>query len=76
MWSLNEAGTGKKTCSTDVCTSQCSSTVYQQGEAVLLEARVEALMHPPVTVYVDSCVATLKPDPLSLQGYRFITNQG
>uniref|UniRef100_A0A3Q2VHC9 ZP domain-containing protein n=1 Tax=Haplochromis burtoni TaxID=8153 RepID=A0A3Q2VHC9_HAPBU len=51
----------------DVCTSQCSSTVYQQGEAVLLEARVEALMHPPV--YVDSCVATLKPDPLSLQGY-------
>lgn len=76
LWSLNEAGTGKKTCSTDVCTSQCSSTVYQQGEAVLLEARVEALMHPPVTVYVDSCVATLKPDPLSLQGYRFITNQG
>lgn len=49
--------------STDVCTSLCSSTVYQQGEAVLLEARVEALMHPPVTVYVDSCVATLKPDP-------------
>uniref|UniRef100_A0A3Q4GGF5 ZP domain-containing protein n=1 Tax=Neolamprologus brichardi TaxID=32507 RepID=A0A3Q4GGF5_NEOBR len=34
----------------DVCTSQCSSTP------------VEALMHPPVTVYVDSCV--------------FITNQG
>lgn len=76
MWSLNEAGTGKKTCSTDVCISQCSSTVYQQGEAVLLEARVEALTHPPVTVYVDSCVAALKPDPLSLQGYRFITNQG
>lgn len=61
--------------STDVCTSLCSSTVYQQGEAVLLEARVEALMHPPVTVCVDSCVATLKPDPLSLQSYTFITNQ-
>ncbi|XP_063325100.1 zona pellucida sperm-binding protein 3-like [Pelmatolapia mariae] len=58
----------------DVCTSQCGSTVYQQGEAVLLEARVEALMHPPVTVYVDSCVATLKPHPLSLHSYRFITN--
>ncbi|KAM3857825.1 zona pellucida sperm-binding protein 3-like [Diretmus argenteus] len=53
-----------------------SSTVYHQGEAVLLEASVEAPLHPPLRIYVDHCVATLKSDPLSLPNYKFITNHG
>ncbi|XP_039997173.1 zona pellucida sperm-binding protein 3-like isoform X2 [Xiphias gladius] len=60
----------------DDCTTVRSSSVYQQGEAVLLEASVEAPLHHPLTVYVDSCVATLKPDPLSLPSYKFITKHG
>ncbi|GLD53593.1 zona pellucida sperm-binding protein 3-like protein [Lates japonicus] len=60
----------------DDCTSIRSSSEYQQGEAVFLEASVEAPMHPPLTVYVDSCVATLKPEPLSLPSYKFVTKQG
>ncbi|CAK6975301.1 zona pellucida sperm-binding protein 3-like [Scomber scombrus] len=61
---------------TDDCTSPRSSSVYQQGEAVFLEANVEAPLHPPLTLYVDYCVATLKPDPLSLPSYKFITKHG
>ncbi|XP_033465567.1 zona pellucida sperm-binding protein 3-like [Epinephelus lanceolatus] len=60
----------------DDCTSPRSSSVYQQGEAVFLEASVEAPRHPPLTLYVDYCVATLKPDPLSLPSYKFITKHG
>ena len=67
----------KKLCPhTDDCNAPRSSSVYQQGEAVFLEASVEAPLHPPLTVYVDYCVATLKPDPLSSPSYRFITNYG
>ncbi|XP_034532772.1 zona pellucida sperm-binding protein 3-like isoform X2 [Notolabrus celidotus] len=58
------------------CSSLRSSSEYQQGEAVFLEAGVEAPLHPPLTLYVDSCVATLKPDPLSLPSYTFITKHG
>ncbi|XP_037533945.1 zona pellucida sperm-binding protein 3 [Nematolebias whitei] len=58
------------------CSSRRASSVYQQGEAVFLEARVEAPKHPPLTLNVDSCVATAKPDPFSLPSYKFITNHG
>ncbi|XP_049923110.1 zona pellucida sperm-binding protein 3-like isoform X2 [Epinephelus moara] len=34
----------------DDCTSPRSSSVYQQGEAVFLEASVEAPRHPPLTL--------------------------
>ncbi|XP_071398067.1 zona pellucida sperm-binding protein 3-like [Centroberyx affinis] len=61
---------------TDDWTSPRSSSVYQQGEVVFLEASVVAPLHPPLRIYVDSCVATLKPDPLSLPNYMFITNHG
>ncbi|XP_028285545.1 zona pellucida sperm-binding protein 3-like [Parambassis ranga] len=60
----------------DGCNSLRNSSIYQQGEAVFLEASVEAPLHPPLTLYVDSCVATLKPDPLSTPSYKFITNHG
>lgn len=61
---------------TESCTSQRSSSVYQQGEAVFLEAIVEGPLHPSLALYVDSCVATLKPDPLSWPRYKFISNHG
>ncbi|XP_051800039.1 zona pellucida sperm-binding protein 3-like [Acanthochromis polyacanthus] len=60
----------------DGCTSRRSPLVYQQGEAVFLEASVDAPLHPPLTIYVDSCVATLKPDHLSLPSYKFLTKHG
>lgn len=58
------------------CTSPRSPSVYQQGEAVYLEASVEAPLHPPLYIYVDYCVATLKPDPLSSPNYKFINKHG
>ncbi|XP_031707362.1 zona pellucida sperm-binding protein 3-like [Anarrhichthys ocellatus] len=60
----------------DDCSALRSSSVYQQGEAVFLEASVEAPLHPPLALFVDHCVATLKPDPLSLPGYKFISKHG
>ncbi|KAL2078994.1 hypothetical protein ACEWY4_024738 [Coilia grayii] len=53
-----------------------SSTVFLQGEPVFLEAVVFAPLHPSVRVYVDYCVATLNPEPLSRPRYEFITNHG
>ncbi|XP_056156149.1 zona pellucida sperm-binding protein 3-like [Lampris incognitus] len=61
---------------TDNWTSPRSSSLYQQGEPVFLEASVEAPLHPPLRIYVDYCVATTKSDPLSLPSYKFITNYG
>ncbi|XP_013883865.1 zona pellucida sperm-binding protein 3 [Austrofundulus limnaeus] len=58
------------------CSSRRSSSVYQQGAAVFLEARVEAPLHPPLALFVDSCVAAVKPDPFSVPSYEFITNRG
>ncbi|KAM4564581.1 zona pellucida sperm-binding protein 3-like [Fundulus diaphanus] len=61
---------------TESCMSERSSSEYQQGEAVFLEANLEAPLHPSLTLYVDSCVATLKPDLLSWPRYKFISNHG
>jgi len=58
------------------CAAQRGSSVYQHGEAVFLEASVEAPLHPPLALFVDHCVATLKPDPLSLPSYKFINKHG
>ncbi|XP_076021362.1 zona pellucida sperm-binding protein 3-like [Genypterus blacodes] len=61
---------------TEGWTAPRSSSVYQRGEAVFLEARVEDQQHPPLRIYIDYCVATLRPDPLSLPNYKFIINNG
>lgn len=60
----------------DGCVSVRNSLVYQQGEAVFLEANAEAPLHPALTLYVDFCAATLKPDPFSLLSYKFIAKHG
>ncbi|XP_020567184.1 zona pellucida sperm-binding protein 3 isoform X2 [Oryzias latipes] len=61
---------------TDECASARSSSVFQQGEAVFLEAAVDSALHPPLTLYVDHCAATVQPDPLSELRYSFITKHG
>lgn len=76
IWNPYEIGIEKNCVYADGCRSLRSSSAYQQGEAVFLEASVEAPLHPPLTLYVDYCVATLKPDPLSLPSYKFITKHG
>ncbi|XP_067117226.1 zona pellucida sperm-binding protein 3-like [Osmerus mordax] len=53
-----------------------SSSVYQQGEPVFLEASVKAPLHPPLRLFIDNCVATLTSDPLSSPSYKFITEHG
>uniref|UniRef100_A0A3P9JG75 Zona pellucida sperm-binding protein 3 n=1 Tax=Oryzias latipes TaxID=8090 RepID=A0A3P9JG75_ORYLA len=60
----------------DECASARSSSVFQQGEAVFLEAAVDSALHPPLTLYVDHCAATVQPDPLSELRYSFITKHG
>ncbi|XP_020498450.1 zona pellucida sperm-binding protein 3 [Labrus bergylta] len=60
----------------DGCSSTRRSSVYQQGEAVFLEAGIKAPLHPSLTLYVDYCVATFNPDPLSMPSYKFITKHG
>lgn len=63
-------------CYTDGCASARNSLTYQQGEALFLEASVAIPLHPPLQLYVDSCTATLEPDPSSLPSYTFIAKNG
>ncbi|XP_062305812.1 zona pellucida sperm-binding protein 3-like isoform X3 [Osmerus eperlanus] len=60
----------------DDWSSPRSSSVYQQGEPVFLEASVKAPLHPPLRLFIDNCVATLTSDPLSSPSYKFITEHG
>ncbi|XP_068164095.1 zona pellucida sperm-binding protein 3-like [Antennarius striatus] len=60
----------------DDCSSLRTSWVYQQGEAVFLEASIDATQHLPLTLYVDYCVATLTSDLHSLPSYKFVTKHG
>ena len=41
-----------------------------------IEAAVLQGHHAPLRVYVDSCVATVDPDPDSQPRYPFISNHG
>lgn len=52
------------------------STVFQQGEPLLLEAAVNGPMHRPLRIYVDRCVATIDSDLFSRPSYEFISNHG
>ncbi|XP_053485337.1 zona pellucida sperm-binding protein 3-like isoform X2 [Ictalurus furcatus] len=52
------------------------STVYQQGEPLLLEAAVHSPMHRPLRIYVDLCEASVHSDTLSWPRYEFISAHG
>ncbi|XP_070711316.1 zona pellucida sperm-binding protein 3-like [Pempheris klunzingeri] len=51
------------------------SSVYSLGETVNIEASVDH-HHPPLRLFVDSCVATLTSDVNSYPRYPFIDHQG
>ncbi|KAF4089080.1 hypothetical protein AMELA_G00062410 [Ameiurus melas] len=52
------------------------STVFQQGEPLLLEAAVHSTMHRPLRIYVDHCEASVNSDTLSWPSYEFISDHG
>ncbi|XP_041637401.1 zona pellucida sperm-binding protein 3-like [Cheilinus undulatus] len=56
--------------------AQRSSAVYFLSDVMHIEAAVLQGHHRPLRVYVDSCVATVMPDPESQPGYTFISNHG
>ncbi|XP_068165562.1 zona pellucida sperm-binding protein 3-like [Antennarius striatus] len=56
--------------------SQRPSSVYFLSDVMHIEAAVLRGRHVPLRVYVDSCVATVSPDPSSQPRYPFITNYG
>ncbi|KAM4602176.1 zona pellucida sperm-binding protein 3-like [Polymixia lowei] len=52
------------------------SSVYSVSDVMRIEASVLQAHHVPLRVYVDSCVATLDPDPNSQPRYPFVSNHG
>ncbi|XP_070813920.1 zona pellucida sperm-binding protein 3-like [Chaetodon trifascialis] len=56
--------------------SQRPSSVYFLSDVMHIEAAVLQGHHVPLRVYVDSCVATVNPDPSSQPRYPFINNHG
>uniref|UniRef100_A0A665TAM9 Zona pellucida sperm-binding protein 3 n=1 Tax=Echeneis naucrates TaxID=173247 RepID=A0A665TAM9_ECHNA len=53
-----------------------SSSVYFLSDVMHIEAAVLHGHHVPLRIYVDSCVATVSPDPGSQPSYPFISNHG
>ncbi|XP_073318544.1 zona pellucida sperm-binding protein 3-like isoform X2 [Pagrus major] len=56
--------------------AQRQSSVYFLSDVMHIEAAVVQGHHVPLRVYVDSCVATVTPDPNSQPRYPFIRNHG
>ncbi|KAM3857156.1 LOW QUALITY PROTEIN: zona pellucida sperm-binding protein 3-like [Diretmus argenteus] len=56
--------------------SERPSGVYFLSDVMHIEASVLQGHHVPVRVYVDSCVASLGPDPNSQPRYPLISNHG
>ncbi|XP_061571700.1 zona pellucida sperm-binding protein 3-like [Cololabis saira] len=56
--------------------SRRPSNVYFLSDVMYIEASVLRGHHIPLRVFVDSCVATVNPDPTSKPRYPFITNYG
>uniref|UniRef100_A0A8C5M2M1 Zona pellucida sperm-binding protein 3 n=1 Tax=Leptobrachium leishanense TaxID=445787 RepID=A0A8C5M2M1_9ANUR len=60
----------------DDWSSPRSSLVFQLGDIFNIEASVDVRNHVPMKVFVDSCVATLSPDPTSSPRYDIIAQYG
>ncbi|XP_026219085.1 zona pellucida sperm-binding protein 3-like [Anabas testudineus] len=56
--------------------SQRPSSVYFLSDMMHIEASVLQGHHVPLRVHMDSCVATVNPDPSSQLRYVFIKNHG
>ncbi|KAG5261031.1 hypothetical protein AALO_G00299210 [Alosa alosa] len=61
---------------TDDWLHERTSGIFYLGDAINVEAAVDVTNHPPLRLYVNACVATLKPDVNSVPKYTFIDNQG
>ncbi|KAM5171736.1 uncharacterized protein ACMZJ9_004495 [Mantella aurantiaca] len=53
-----------------------TSMVFQLGDAIYIEASVDIQNHIGLTLFVDSCVATISPDPSSAPRYEIIKANG
>ncbi|XP_075711664.1 zona pellucida sperm-binding protein 3-like [Rhinoderma darwinii] len=53
-----------------------SSLVFQLGDMFYIEASLDVQNHVPMTLFVDSCVATVTPDVTSSPRYEIISNNG
>ncbi|XP_075711660.1 zona pellucida sperm-binding protein 3-like [Rhinoderma darwinii] len=53
-----------------------SSLVFQLGDMFYIEASLDVQNHVPMTLFVDSCVATITPDVTSNPRYEIISNNG
>lgn len=49
---------------------------YFLGDLLNLQASVSQLLHPPLRLLVDSCVATLTSNPDTVPRYSFLDNYG
>ncbi|XP_071763610.2 zona pellucida sperm-binding protein 3-like [Centroberyx gerrardi] len=52
------------------------SSRFLLGDVMKFEASVEQFHHAPLQVFVDSCVATLIPNPNTVPRYSFLGNHG
>ncbi|XP_053575492.1 zona pellucida sperm-binding protein 3-like [Bombina bombina] len=53
-----------------------TSTVFRLGDVFHIEASVDSGNHVPMTVFIDSCVATLNPNANSDPSYEIISLNG
>lgn len=60
----------------DDWTGETPSRVFHLGDLLHLEASYTAPDSSQRRLYMDSCVATLEPDPTSVPRYYFIQNHG
>ncbi|XP_056138304.1 zona pellucida sperm-binding protein 3-like [Lampris incognitus] len=52
------------------------SSQYFLGDMLRIEALVQQFYHVPLRMFVDSCVATLGPNPDTVPRYAFLGNKG
>ncbi|XP_012690867.2 zona pellucida sperm-binding protein 3-like [Clupea harengus] len=53
-----------------------TSGIFYLGDVINVEAAIDVTNHAPLRLYVNTCVATLKPDVNTVPKYTFIENQG
>ncbi|KAE8620505.1 hypothetical protein XENTR_v10010285 [Xenopus tropicalis] len=61
---------------TDDWSAPRASNVFQLGDVFHIEASINIANHAPMTIYVDSCVATVAPDVNSNPRYEIINQNG
>ncbi|NP_001081657.1 provisional ortholog of zona pellucida glycoprotein 3 S homeolog precursor [Xenopus laevis] len=61
---------------TDDWSSPRASNLFQLGDIFHIEASINIANHAPMTIYADSCVATVTPDVNSNPRYEIINQNG